>query len=160
MSVPSYSFQQFEREFLFTFESVSDEKTIRKVIVYELFDTVSLIYNVALVDIDKKGEASDLVVSNNKDMEMVLSTVIQTFPVFFKRQPLAKIFLKGSTDVRTRLYQMAINKYLDFFEPIYEIYGYLGDSLEEIPEKFMSNRHYKGFLIRLKTIHQNENERK
>ena len=91
---------------------------------------------------------------------MVLSTVIQTFPVFFKRQPLAKIFLKGSTDVRTRLYQMAINKYLDFFEPIYEIYGYLGDSLEEIPEKFMSNRHYKGFLIRLKTIHQNENERK
>ena len=152
MSVPSYSFQQFEREFLFTFESVSDEKTIRKVVIYELYDPAALIFNVALVDIDENGEASDLAVSNNKDMEKVLSTVIQTFPVFFKKQPSAKIFLKGSSKARTRLYQIAINKYFDFFEPIYEIYGYLGDSLEEIPEKFTQNNQYKGFLIKLKNI--------
>ena len=68
MNEPSYPFNQIEDKFSFTFDSVSNQKTIRKLIEFRLIDSNTYLYNLALVDILPDGSVSDLSISNNKDM--------------------------------------------------------------------------------------------
>ena len=74
MSIPSYPFEKLDRQIVFTFESISDEKVVKKMIIYEVFKPIGFIFNVALLDIDENGDASDMTISDNKDMEKVLSS--------------------------------------------------------------------------------------
>jgi hypothetical protein len=57
-------------------------------------------------------------VSNNQDMETIISTIIRTIQVFLTFQPTAKVLFMGSTPSRTRLYRGIINKYLAQAEQI------------------------------------------
>ena len=143
MEQPSYPFKKYNRELLFEFESVSDAKTIKKIIAYELVDEKEMIFNLSLVDKDENGIVSDMVVSNNNDMEKVLSTVIQTLPVFFTEFKGSQIFFSGSTPVRTRLYRIVIAKYYHEFERDYSIFGFVNQEAEP----FQKGKNYEAFLI-------------
>jgi hypothetical protein len=143
MEQPSYPFKKYNRELLFEFESVSDTKTIRKIIAYELVDEKEKIFNLSLVDKNEEGTVSDMVVSNNNDMEKVLSTVIQTLPAFFTEFQGSKIFFSGSTPARTRLYRIVIAKYYHEFERDYSIFGFLNQEAE----RFEKGKNYEAFLI-------------
>ena len=82
------------------------------------------VYNLAFGDIDlSSGEIDDLVVTNNQDREKVLATVAHTVIIFTKRRPKAHIYIRGSSRPRTRLYQMAIGKYLDELSENFDIKG-------------------------------------
>jgi hypothetical protein len=116
MNEPSYPFSNIEDKFSFEFDSVSDAKTVRKLIEFRLIDAETLLYNLALVDILPDGSASDLSVSNNQDMPKILATVFQAIGYFFGINPQVKILIQGSTKARTRLYQIAINKYFNEVE--------------------------------------------
>lgn len=150
MNVPSYSFEEINPRVIFTFESVGDKNTIQKFIVYDLIKPDDMTYNLALLDIDKDGNFSDLSISNNGDMESVLSTVANTIDVFLKKYPKAKILFKGSSPSRIRLYRMAISKYIVHFEQKFITLGYLTESADEVPELFVKNQPYLAFLIILK----------
>ena len=144
MEQASYPFKKYKRELLFEFESVSETtKVIRKIIAYELIDEQQNVFNLSLVDKDNEGKISDMVVSNNSDMEMVLATVIQTLPVFFAEFEGSKIFFTGSTPSRTRLYRIIIAKHYKDFEQVYSIFGFIN----QIPEPFQKNNNYEAFLI-------------
>jgi hypothetical protein len=143
MAEPSYPFRKYKRELLFEFESVSEAKVISKIIAYELVDEEEKIYNLSLVDKAEDGSISDMVVSNNNDMEKVLSTVIQTLPIFFEEFEGSKIFFRGSTPARTRLYKIVISKYFQLFEQDYLIYGFLNRE----SEPFVKEKNYEAFLI-------------
>lgn len=143
MNQASYPFKKFKRELLFEFESVSDTKTIKKVIAYELVDESQMIFNLSLVDKDENGSVSDMVVSNNQDMGKVLATVIQTFPTFFAEFEDSRIYFSGSTPVRTRLYRIVIAKFHQNFEREYSIFGFIN----QIAEPFQKGRNYEAFLI-------------
>jgi len=67
--------------------------------------------------------------SNNEDTEKVLATVAATVFGFFKKHPDAIVYATGSTDTRTRLYQMGINKYFSEIEADYHILGELKNRL-------------------------------
>jgi hypothetical protein len=121
----------------------SEAEIIRKIIAYELVDEEEKIYNLSLVDKAEDGNISDMIVSNNNDMEKVLSTVIQTFPIFFEEFEQSKIFFRGSTPARTRLYKIIISKYLQVFEQDYLIYGFLNRA----SELFVKGKNYEAFLI-------------
>ena len=82
---------------MFEFESISETKIIRKIIAYELVDENEFIFNLSLMDKDENGFVSDMIVSNNRDMEKVLATVIQTLPNFFSEFKNSKVFFSGST---------------------------------------------------------------
>lgn len=84
-----------------------------------------------------------MIVSNNNDMEKVLSTVIQTLPVFFTEFKGSQIFFSGSTPVRTRLYRIVITKYYHEFERDYSIFGFLNQKAEP----FQKGKNYEAFLI-------------
>ena len=52
----------------FSFDSISSEKRIRKVIEYAPLDAHNQLFNLALVDENEDGSYSDMIVSNNADM--------------------------------------------------------------------------------------------
>ncbi len=143
MNEPSYPFNQIEDKFSFTFDSVSNQKTIRKLIEFRLIDSNTYLYNLALVDILPDGSVSDLSISNNKDMPQVLATVLQAIDYFFSKNTTAKILIQGSTKSRTRLYQIAIAKYLSQIEHKYLLWGFIKENIE----CFATGRNYDGFIV-------------
>lgn len=55
MNEPSYPFKRVDDRLTFGFESISQEKTIEKLIEFRLLDTSSELYNLALMDILSNG---------------------------------------------------------------------------------------------------------
>lgn len=143
MNEPSYPFSRVEDRFVFEFDSVSDTKIVRKLVEFRLIDADMALYNLALVDIMSDGTASDLSVSNNQDMPKVLATVFRALLYFFDKNPQSKVLIQGSTKSRTRLYQMAIVKYLLEIEHKFSIWGFI----EEDFENFVKGKNYEGFII-------------
>ena len=145
MDKPSHPFKVINNGYRFEFESVSSTKVIQKVIEYRELEVENL-FNLALLDIDENGIHSDIVVSDNGDMESVLATVIQTIQVFLALHPRAKVLFMGSTKTRNRLYRAVISKYYQETERIYEIHGI--NNWENEP--FEKNKDYEAFLIFLR----------
>lgn len=143
MNEPSYPFSRVEDRFVFEFDSVSNTKIVRKLVEFRLIDANMALYNLALVDILSDGTASDLSVSNNQDMPKVLATVFRALLYFFDKNPQSKVLIQGSTKSRTRLYQMAIVKYLLEIEHKFSIWGFI----EEDFENFVKGKNYEGFII-------------
>lgn len=144
MNLPSYEFTSDAQHLVFYFESVSDQRTIKKVVHF--YEIQKGIYNLFLGDVDSKGQLSDISISDNKDMEKILATVVQTILTFFVYYPNQKVFFEGSTYSRTCLYRIAISNYLKEFNEIFNIYG----TLNGIIEPFVSNKNYESFVISLK----------
>lgn len=143
MNEPSYPFSRVEDRFVFEFDCVSDTKIVRKLVEFRLIDADMALYNLALVDIMSDGTASDLSVSNNQDMPKVLATVFRALLYFFDKNPQSKVLIQGSTKSRTRLYQMAIVKYLLEIEHKFSIWGFI----EEDFKNFVKGKNYESFII-------------
>lgn len=146
MNESSYDFKKGNDEFSFEFWSVSNKKSIKKIIEFQLIDLESNLYNVALVDVLQDGSTSDISVSNNDDLHKVLATVFHAVVYFLKVSPQSKVFIQGSTKSRVRLYQMAIAKYLEELEPKFDIWGLFNNELQF----FEKGSNYESFIINLK----------
>ncbi len=130
----------------FYFESVSNQKSIVKVVAYTPIFKDADIYFLGFGDVGEDGTIDDLVVSNNQDFAKILATVIQTILTFFETYPQYKVFFEGSTKSRTRLYQIIINRELENISKKFVVQG-----LTEFGfENYQKNRSYDGFLIQLK----------
>ncbi len=88
------------------------------------------------------GEIDDLVETNNGDRDKVLSTVAGAVLEFTESYPTAIVYAKGSTRVRTRLYQMSIARNWEAITPLFKILG----ELPEGWEPFQPNKNYLAFL--------------
>lgn len=82
-----YKYLRDEDCLWFEFESVSKQKTVKKVVVYTPFQDNPDIFNLALADAFPDGSYSDKSVTNNDDMEKVMATVIRTVLRFFEKHP-------------------------------------------------------------------------
>jgi hypothetical protein len=78
-----YLFEYDFDKLIFVFESISDRKTITKVISYTVFPDQPELYNLFLGDVLPDGSLCDTQISNNDDLEKILATVIQTMLLFF-----------------------------------------------------------------------------
>lgn len=154
MNEVSYTFSKIDNRLTFDFESVSNEKVIKKRIEFRMLYEQTELYNLALVDILANGSASDLVISNNQDMPKVIATVFQAIVYFFDKNSTAKIFIQGSTGSRTRLYQMAISKYLPELEQKFYIWGFVDTEIA----LFEKGKNYDSFIISLKINQDYENQ--
>ncbi len=141
-----YNFNANESALSFEFQSVSDKKIINKIVVYSPFPDNPQLFNLALGDILENGEVSDLIVSNNADMEKVIATIVQTMFCFFEKHPECFIYFKGSTPERTRLYRIIISRELQEANKVFQIYGILDSEITV----FQLNCSYDSFVIALK----------
>lgn len=130
----------------FEFESISEKKTVKKIVIFSPIDEDSYLYNLTLVDAFPDGSYSDNSITNNEDMPKVIATVIQILCNFFKKYPYKSVYIEGSSPARTRLYKIIITKELSEIEKVFGIYGVTDNKLED----FEKNKNYHGFIINLK----------
>jgi len=146
MQLPKYPLASSDALTTFEFISEGPNGLIHKLIQYQRTNLKN-IYNLAFGDKNKEtGEVDDTAISNNRDSEKVLATVVASVYAFTDRYPDAWIYATGSTRSRTRLYRMGITKYLTEVKSDFEILGEKGDDWEI----FRENIEYDGFLVRKK----------
>lgn len=144
MNLSYYTFEKDQHHWGFYFKSVGHQTLTKKVEFQPM--PFNGFYNLALGDVDENGEIDIYSVSNNGDMHKVLATVIQIVAVFLAANPDTVIFVQGSTEERTRLYQIVIGRELQLFNDRFLIAGYNGVAFEE----FQRGRIYTAFAISLK----------
>jgi hypothetical protein len=148
MKNPKYQLKGENDLTVFNFISEGPKGRIPKLI--EIKETnLKGFYNLAFGDKDlKTGKINDLIVTNNNDTEKVLATVVGAVYAFTDINPDAWVYATGSTEARTRLYRMGINKYLSEVENDFEIYGELGDNWCV----FDKGTDFEGFVVKRKNI--------
>ena len=143
-----YDFESSPDALRFEFDSISPQKQISKVVEYTPLPQNLNVYNLGFGDKKEDDTIDDLVVSNNKDMELVLATVIQTMFKFFEERPDKTLIFLGSTESRTRLYQMVIVKNIEEAEKVFQLRGITNGEIQN----FVTGINYDAFLINLKKI--------
>ena len=141
MDRPFYNFKILQNTHRFEFESVG-KRSIKKVILYQE-TTLDSFYNLTLADLLPDGSTDIESISNNGDMPVILATIAQSIMIFLKTYPFSRIAFSGSSESRTRLYQIAISKELDGFSNLFTVYGFYNDEIKP----FERNKNYQGFVI-------------
>ncbi len=144
MKHPSYPFKADSNLTSFTFESKRASTSITKLVEFSLIQ--GRVYNLAFGDVDEDGELNDSVISDNKDMELVLATVMSIVIVFFETYPDNVVFFTGSSRSRTRLYQIIIRKEYHSLSERFVIEGIENG----FRETMKPGKNYDAFLIRMK----------
>ena len=97
MEKPHYPIINSEEGFSYEFDSISELKTIRKVVVYLPYSNDDKIYQLAFGNLLENGSIDIYDKSANKDMKMVLATVIRTLLDFLSLHPDKSVIFTGST---------------------------------------------------------------
>ena len=146
MQLERYELEAERSLMVFEFTSEGPKGKIRKLIQFSESDLKGL-YNLAFGDKDLiTGEIDDAVVSDNKDSEKVLATVVAAVYAFTDRYPGVWVYATGSTKARTRLYRMGLTKYLREIEEDFDLYG----QKQRGWEIFEKGVEYEAFLVQKK----------
>ena len=149
-NIEKYSTTFDDHNLSYNFESVGPNGIIKKIIQFEKIKGLKEnIYNLTLGDWDEnKRILDDLAISNNNDTSKVLFTVAHTILEFTNDHPDSRILFAGSTESRTRLYQIAISKNLKEINKLFDIQGFKNGYWKE----FRPGGNFVAFLIKRKPI--------
>ncbi len=146
MRFETYELDVTESFMTFEFISEGPKGSIKKRVQYQQVGRNA--YNLAFGDVNiETDDLDDKVISDNKDTRKVLATVAKTVYTFIDTYPSAEIYIEGSTNSRTRLYQIGISNNLNEINEKFVVLGYSDDEDWSIFEK---NKRYSAFLIQLK----------
>lgn len=146
MYIDKYQLKSEEEFTRFEFISEGPKGAIRKLIEFQQ-TTDPETYNLAFGDKHPiTGNIDDLAVSNNGDAEKVLATVVAAIYIFLDNHPMAYVYAQGSTQARTRLYRMGINRFYEDVERDFYLYGRIGEDFIT----FEAGIEYEGFLVQRK----------
>lgn len=142
MNESYYPFGQPQIQYRYDFTSISREKEVVKRVLFTLTDTEQ-VYNLALLDVLPNGDVSDITETKNKDMRVVLATVVRIIVDFLNKNPEVIVLFQGSDEKRQRLYRIVINREIETVLEQFRIFGSIDDEIEP----FVANRPYDFFLI-------------
>ena len=142
MHLPRYQYRTNKSYLDYEFVSEGPKGRVRKVVRFlQITDDV---YNLGFGDLDEAtGAISDTAITNNKDRQKVLTTVASTVYDFCKAHPGKRIFVRGSTPARTRLYRIGITNNWEEISRDFDVYGLKNGEWEP----FQLRREYDAFLI-------------
>lgn len=112
MQYETYKVSSYKPFLAYEFYSEGPKGRIKKKVEFKEFDWNPHVYNLAFGDDDGIGGVNDTVITDNKDSEMVLATVIIAVMTFFEHYPLESVFVAASTVARLRLYRILITRNL------------------------------------------------
>ncbi len=132
---------------MLTFEFISKGPNglIEKIVKFQEIELTGF-YNLSYGDKENEVEINDSAISNNGDTDRILVTVALSAFHFFSKYNNALIFVMGSTESRTRLFQIGISKHLPLIEADFVLFGFIDGRWEE----YSKNRSYEAFLIKRK----------
>ena len=143
MKQPKYILKAEKDLTIFEFVSEGPKGRITKLVTFTETNLKDF-YNLAFGDKDEKtGLINDRTVTNNNDTEKVLSTVVSAVFAFTDKYPDVWVYATGSTNARTRLYRMGINKYFKEVEKVFHIFG----QLEQNWVQFESGIEFEGYVV-------------
>ena len=142
MNESYYPFGQPQIQYRYDFVSISREKEVLKRVLFTLTDTEQ-VYNLALLDVLPNGDVSDITETKNKDMRVVLATVVRIIVDFLNKNPQVIVLFQGSDEKRQRLYRIVINREIETVLEQFRIFGSIDDEIEP----FIANRPYDFFFI-------------
>ena len=145
MSTEQYPYKVNELFLDYAFERIGPNGVVLKVISFAPQNVDGVTYfNLGFGDADRlTGTVNDLIITDNKDTEKVLTTVAATVLEFTRHFPNMPVYAKGSTPVRTRLYQMGISANWKEIEPILNVFGFVNEAWQA----FETNVNYEAFLV-------------
>ncbi len=150
MKYPIYDAMHASDDFLeFEFVSTGPKGNIIKVVQFIETNDPD-IYNLVLSNGTEDGQLNDIDISDNKDRNKILATVAIIIFYFTEAKPRKCVLLIGNTDVKNRLYRMAISLNLKELNIYFEVYGLNWHGKELVKEKFNKQKDYEGFLIKRK----------
>lgn len=141
------SFKDFE------FYSHGPRGSIKKIVKFSPGESSGVnYYNLGFGDwneVDRKID--DFVTSGNEDAEKVLATVAATV-IEFTNIYKGPVYARGSTQSRTRLYQIGINKHYNEISKLFDIFGMIEPGASVLFEEvgwhpFKCGVNYNAFLI-------------
>ncbi len=145
MKYPKYPVVASSDYQMYFFFSDGPQGRILKGVIYSQIE--GNLYNLSFGDWKEEVKGlDDSSRSNNGDRNLILTTVADTVLDFTEQFPDARIFIEGSTNARTRLYQIGIFHNLLEINKHFVILGSIGDDWEE----FQACRNYDAFLIKRK----------
>jgi len=128
MEYPSYSLTAFNKKHIYEFDSIGNKQVIKKLIIFAPIKDQPDTYNLSFGDknenLNNNRLIDDTITSNNGDMKMVLATVFRAVIYFVQNKKNCKIYFKGSTNSRTRLYRMAITNNYKELSKYFVIWSY------------------------------------
>jgi hypothetical protein len=130
----------------YEFYSEGPKGKIKKVVRYRKIEDDPITYNLAFGDENREGEINDTTITDNRDRDLVLSSVVITINKFCDHFGNHFIYAEGSTAARTRLYQMGIGKLWTEISADFDVWGYRNNSWHE----FELNVNYEAFLAKRK----------
>jgi len=137
-----YTVRTNEDHTLFEFISQGPVGDITKIVLYQHWG--GEVYNLAFGDYEETtGWFNDTSRSNNGDMKKVLATVAHTLLTFLQHYPNAEIKIQGSSQARTRLYQMQLVLNIRDISSQFSIKGYFEGNWET----FKKGKNYESFSI-------------
>lgn len=146
MKLENYPLKADESITVFEFVSTGPKGSVYKGIHFQLLYAPDT-YNLAFGDKDAvTGEIDDLAVTDNKDTDKVLGTVVAALWLFFHRHPNAAVYATGSTPSRTRLYRMGITRFYREIQKDFLLFG----RIDEAFYLFETGREYDSFLVQRK----------
>ena len=134
MNTEIYEYATNKDNLVYMFYSSGKKGIIPKIVIYEKIANNH--YNLAFGDYDTLGKSlNDLIITNNGDAIKVLGTVINTIQKFFATYPYAMLEIRGSTAIRTKLYQKIIKDNWAYIETDFRILAFKdGEDKPEIPD--------------------------
>ena len=147
MDEPIYPLNKSNDSVTFQFESIGPRGIFLKEVRFDPVEDSSNYYQLILADIDKDNSKSVFSESKNHDMNKIMATVIKCIIIFLENHSSSKIVFSGSTEIRTRLYRIIINKLLDKIRDKFEVEGF--SDIHGF-EPFNLNHEYSFFVISIK----------
>ena len=122
MDKTPYSFSVQPIETWYDFDSVSDNKIVKKIV--GLTETnLPDIFSLALLDVLDDGSKSDLSVTDNGDLRTVLATVMRITDNFLTKFPQKVVTFSESDNRQTRLYRIVIGREVDAIQRRFVVFG-------------------------------------
>lgn len=132
----------------FEFYSEGPKGKIKKVVRFTPRNASGVTYfNLGFGDWNEtKRRIDDLAISNNRDRDKILGTIALMVLEFTERFPDVWIYARGSTSVRTRLYQIGLSKHWKTIQPFLHVYGYVNGHWRP----FRKSVNYEAFIVQRK----------
>ncbi|WP_409017743.1 DUF6934 family protein [Dyadobacter sp. CY323] len=146
MNEKFYPFEVDPSDFRYEFLSVSEMKTVKKVVLITETERRN-VHNVALLDVLDDGSLCDLTESRNNDLRMVMATVMQIVADFLRNNPESYVIFRGSDPRRHRLYSIIISRELKELTNTFEIFGLVSS----FPITFVPDTTYNFYLVKKKS---------
>jgi hypothetical protein len=142
MNENGYNFTENIDEYQYDFLSISDKKTVQKVVILTVTENPK-IFNLALFDRLENGLLSDISESKNNDLEIILATVFKIIEKFLTKNFDKFVLFRGSDDRRQRLYRIAISRELEQLLERFNVWGVVAGT----PVPFSKNQEFEFYLI-------------